>query len=84
MAEDILVFPKSVPRFIIFDKVNDLVVGNNLFVFVVDLDFKLDEGRILFLAVLVFTNTFKDLGTVSRPIFFRWEQEGTAFQFIRS
>ena len=81
--QDLLEMPDVVlPGFVALDEVNDVVVGNDFVVLVVDATSKLlDFGKIV-QALFVIVNHFDDLGSVSGTVFLRWHQECAVEQFF--
>ena len=83
VLQDLLEMPDVVfPGFVALDEVNNVVVGNDLFVLVVDAASKfLDFGKVVH-SLFVIVNHFDDLGAVSGSVLFWRHQECTFEQFL--
>ena len=67
VGKDLFELPCSVPSLILFNVIDDVIVGNDLFVVIVDNAPELrNHSGIVFIvsdAILEFVNSFDDLGT---------------------
>lgn len=72
MVEDLLELPDSVPRVILFDVINDVVVRNDFLVIVVDEAFESGHFscklRVIHHIIFVFVNALYNFGTTIRII----------------
>ena len=81
--QNLLKMPNIVfPGFVALDEVNDVIVGNNLVILVVDAASEfLDFGKIVH-SLFVIVDHFDNLGSVSGTIFLRRHQECAFDQFF--
>jgi len=84
VVENTTKFPHSVPRVIGLDVVNDVVLCDDFFVFVIDKTFELDTFGLLLKVILskVAVDKSNDLSSMSCAIFLRWHEKGAVNHLV--
>jgi len=85
VVEDTSKFPYSIPCVISLDVVNDVVVGNDFFVLIVDEAFELYTFGLLLEVVFieVVVDKGNDFGPVSCTIVLGWHKESAVKHLVR-